>query len=220
MSTWSSLSAAAQARATTLYQALLSFWNNPSGVSALMGNIWHESAGTFDGRIVQSYTEADLDGFCQDYTDDVNDGTISESQFVNGGPGGGGYGLCQWTYFSRKQGLYDYNISSGTNNIGDNTMQTEYIQIEIEGGYSGTRSAILNSTESTIDQTTEVIELNYFGPADPYSSLPDRQQDAREIYNNLSGLPPIPPGPTPGLRDDILFLKHFIDQNHKIRYIY
>jgi hypothetical protein len=128
MSTWSSLSPAAQAKATTLYQALLSFWNNPSGVSALMGNIWHESAGTFDGRIVQSYTEADLDGFCQDYTDDVNDGTISESQFVNGGPGGGGYGLCQWTYSSRKQGLYDYNISSGTNNIGDNTMQTEYTE--------------------------------------------------------------------------------------------
>lgn len=218
MSTWSSLSAAAQAKATTLYQALLSFWNNPSGVSALMGNIWHESASTFDGRIVQGYGEADLTGFCQDYTDDVNDGTISESSFVNGGPNGGGYGLCQWTYFTRKQGLYDYNISSGTNNIGDNTMQTYYIHQELPG-YPSAYNALITATENNIDLVTETIELIYFGPADPYSSLADRQQNAREIYNNLSGLPPIPPGPTPG-HNDILFLKHFIDFNHKRRYIY
>ena len=219
MSTWSSLSASAQAKATTLYQALLSFWNNDAGVSALMGNIWHESGGTFDGRIVQGYTEADLNGFCQDYTDDVNDGTISESQFVNGGPNGGGYGLCQWTYYTRKQGLYDFNLSGGYNNIGDNTMQTNYIHQEFPG-YTTSYTALLSATENNIDSVTETIELNYFGPADPYASLADRQQDAREIYNNLSGLPPIPPGPTPGLRDDILFLKHFIDQNHKRRYIY
>lgn len=218
MSTWSSLSAAAQAKATTLYQALLSFWNNDAGVSALMGNIWHESAGTFDGRIVQSYKEADLDGFCQDYTDDVNDGTISESQFVNGGPGGGGYGLCQWTYFTRKQALYDYNISSGTNNIGDNTMQTNFIGIEFPG-YTVSYNALISATENNIDSVTETILNDYFNPLDPSASIADRQQDAREIYNNLSGLPPIPPGPTPGLKDDILFLKHFIDKNHKKGYI-
>lgn len=219
MSTWSSLSAAAQAKATTLYQALLSFWNNDAGVSALMGNIWHESGGTFDGRIVQNYHESDLDGFCQDYTDDVNDGTVTESQFVNGGPGGGGYGLCQWTYPSRKQALYDYNISSGTNNIGDNTMQTNFIGIEFPG-YTDSYNALISATIDNIDSVTEIILNDYFNPLDPSQSIADRQQDAREIYNNLSGLPPIPPGPTPGLRDDILFLKHFIDQNHKRRYIY
>ena len=147
--------------------------------------------------------------------DEVNNGTISESSFVNGGPNGGGYGLCQWTYSTRKQGLYDYNISSGTNNIGSNQMQTEYIQIEIEGGYTTTKNAILNATDQNIDQTTETIELNYFGPADPYSSLADRQQDAREIYNNLSGLPPIPPGPPSGNTLDIWLLKHFIDKNRR-----
>ena len=216
MSTWSSLSAAAQNKATTLYQNLLSFWNNPAGVSALMGNIWHESGGTFDGRICENYTEADLDGYCQQYTDDVNDGTITRTQFENAG---WGYGLNQWTYHTRRLGLYDYCFNNNYNNIGSNLMQTNYIYIEITGGYPITEDAIENATSNTIDAYTEVIELDYYSPADPSASLADRQQDAREIYNNLSGLPPIPPGPQPSGQMDILILKHFIDKNHKKGYI-
>ena len=41
------------------------------------------------------------------YTSQVDGNQISRDDFVYHGPGGGGYGLCQWTFWSRKAGLYD-----------------------------------------------------------------------------------------------------------------
>lgn len=220
MSNWNDLSAAAQQKAQQIYQILLSFYNNPAGVSAMMGNIWHESGGTFDGRILQGYHESDLNGYCQDYTEDVNDGTISRYDFVHSNnPNGNGYGLCQWTDYGRKGGLYDYNLAGQYNDIGDNVMQLYYLDIELQDSYySPSLNAILTADENTIDSATETILLNFFAPLDPSVSLADRQQDAREVYNNCSGLPPIPPGPIPGAID-ILILKHYIDKNHKKGYI-
>ena len=220
MSNWSDLSAGAQSKCTALYQLLLSFYNNPAGVSAMLGNIWKESWSTFDGRIVQGYQESDLDGFCQTYVDEVNDGTISRYDFCHNGPNGGGFGLCQWTYFTRKEGLYDYNIAGQYNDISDYVMQMYWMDIELnESTYQSSLNAILTADENTIDSTTQTIMDNYFRPDAQYADLAGRQQNAREVYNHCSGLPPIPPGPIPG-SIDILFLKHFIDQNHKRRYIY
>ena len=214
MSNWNDLSSAAQSKCTALYQLLLSFYNNPAGVSAMLGNIWKESGSTFDGRIVQGYYESDLDGFCQQYVDDVNDGTISEYDFVHNGPNGNGFGLCQWTSYGRKEGLYDYNIAGLYNDISNYVMQMYWMDIELNNSYQPSLNAILTADENTIDSTTRTIMNDFFRPSAQYADLAGRQQNAREVYNHCSGLPPIPPGPIPG-SIYILILKHYIDKNHK-----
>lgn len=57
----------------------------------------------------------------------------------------------------------------------------------------------------------------YEGPLVP--NYDDRIANRSGIETALAGYVPDPPGP-PGTGMDILFLKHFIDQNHKRRYIY
>ena len=45
-----------------------------------------------------------------------------------------GYGLCQWTYFSRKQRLLEYARSVGAS-VGDETMQVNFCLKELRGEY-------------------------------------------------------------------------------------
>lgn len=47
------------------------------------------------------------------YAAAVDAGTISREDFIYNGPGGGGFGLAQWTYSTRKAALYDLHISMG-----------------------------------------------------------------------------------------------------------
>lgn len=69
----------------------------------------------------------------QEYTNQVDNGTISRYDFVHHGPGGGGYGLAQWTWSTRKEGLYDFAKSKNTS-IGDLGMQYEYFLQEYLNG--------------------------------------------------------------------------------------
>lgn len=50
--------------------------------------------------------------------------------------GGGGYGLGQWTWYSRKEGLYDLAKSQNAS-IGDEEIQIKWLLTELsQGGYS------------------------------------------------------------------------------------
>ena len=213
---WSDLSVSAQNKATQIYQWLLSYYGSAAGVSAIMGNMWIESAATFDGRICENYNESDLDTYCEQYTEDVDDGIITRSQFENAG---WGYGLMQWTWSSRRVGLYDFCFNNGYTSIGYSGMQVDYIYYEMttDSSYATSYNAAINATEDNIDQTTQTIMTNYLRPDPGSANLPGRQEASRSIYNALSGLPPIPPGPPVPSIDDILFLKHFINRNYKVK---
>lgn len=45
-----------------------------------------------------------------------------------------GYGLCQWTYYTRKQALLEYAKSIGVS-VGDETMQVNFCLAELRGEY-------------------------------------------------------------------------------------
>ena len=45
-----------------------------------------------------------------------------------------GYGLCQWTYYARKQRLLEYAKSMGAS-VGDETMQVNFCLAELHGEY-------------------------------------------------------------------------------------
>lgn len=102
-------------------------------VAGVMGNIYAESGfktnnleGTFEG--ILGYTD-------ETYTEAVNNGTYTKAQFISDHTSsncGAGYGLAQWTYYTRKQGLYEYCKSKGVS-IDDADAQVEYLLAEIAG---------------------------------------------------------------------------------------
>lgn len=128
---------------------------NAYGVASLMGNLYVESK--FDPMSLQSSYQRKLGMTSEDYTNAVDNGTYSSSQFIHDGVG---YGLVQWTYYSRKEALYEF-AKSNNDSIGSLDMQLAFIMNELPK-YKTVYNAILNATN--IRETSDIIALKYEKP--------------------------------------------------------
>lgn len=137
-----------------IWDYLIAVYKNEYGVAALMGNLYAES-GLIANNMQDSY-ESVLHFTDKTYTESVDNGTYAN--FVNDGVG---YGLAQWTYWSRKKALYNY-AKSNSKSIGDAKMQLDYLVSEI-AGYTGMVDVIRNATD--IRQPSDFILVNYERPA-------------------------------------------------------
>lgn len=99
----------------TIYNALRNGGLSHPGACAVMGNMQCESL--MQSNIVEM--RCPMSGV--DYTWNVDHGSISKDQFIHDSYG---YGLCQWTFYSRKAELYDLAKSKGVS-IADEAMQCE-----------------------------------------------------------------------------------------------
>lgn len=107
-----------------IWKYLRSLGYNENGAAAIMGSLYHES-GFLPNNLQNSY-EKSL-GSDSVYTKKVNDGTYGRSKFMNDS---GGYGLAQWTYNTRKAGLYDATIAKGKS-ISDMKSQLDFLNKEV-----------------------------------------------------------------------------------------
>ena len=98
---------------------------NSAVCCGIMANLYAES-GFYPNNLQNSGNSA-LGMTDEEYTRGVDNGTYKN--FVNDGRG---YGLCQWTYSSRKQGLLDAAISKGVS-IADYKMQLAFMKKELAG---------------------------------------------------------------------------------------
>ena len=89
------------------------------GVAGLMGNLYAES-GLRPNNLQNSY-EGKLGMADDEYTELVDHGT-----YTNFAHDSAGYGLAQWTYWSRKEALLAYAKAQGAS-IGDLEMQLGYL---------------------------------------------------------------------------------------------
>jgi hypothetical protein len=69
----------------------------------------------------------------EQYVGEVDSGAISRNDFIYAGYG---FGLAQWTYWSRRQELYDYAAESGES-IGDEYMQCQFVLYELCTHFEG-----------------------------------------------------------------------------------
>lgn len=108
-----------------IYDALIGNGLSPVGACAIMGNMYCES--TLKANIVEKRcTIPD-----EQYTQMVDSGAMSAETFANDKYG---YGLCQWTFNTRKQALLEFAKSKGVS-IGDAQMQCDFCVQELKQDY-------------------------------------------------------------------------------------
>ena len=137
-----------------------SIWNSlrykgfsEKATAAIMGNMMAES-GLIPYRIQGDFGNGYQRSL--EYTTKVDNGAISREQFAYNGPGGGGYGLCQWTYYSRKLGLYDL-AKKRCVSIGDEQLGIDWFYEEVQQGeYRQTWDA-LRSGDSIYEMTKVML---------------------------------------------------------------
>ena len=105
-----------------IWNKLYGVIKNKYGVAGLMGNLQAES-GFYPDRV---QGDIPYSSYSKEYTAKVDSGEISEYDFVHNGPGGGGYGLAQWTYPPRKQALYNMKVDNEYDSIGSLYLACEY----------------------------------------------------------------------------------------------
>ena len=166
----------------TIWNLLLADIGNEIGVAALMGNLQAES-GLIPYRVQGDFSSGYSESIS--YTEKVNSGEISEYDFVHNGPNGGGYGLAQWTFYTRKQGLYDM-YKSGYSSIGDVNLACAYLLYELKNDYSDVYSTLKSAT--SIRVASDKVLHDFESPADQSAEVEVlRAQMGTNIYEELTG---------------------------------
>lgn len=144
---------------------------SPAGVAGLMGNIYAESG--LNPTNLQNTYETRLGFTDAAYTAAVDSG--SYSNFVHDSAG---YGLAQWTYWSRKEALLSYAQKTGAS-IGDLLMQLDFMFQELKG-YAAVFQVL--RTARTVKEASDIVLTSYERPADQSNAVKAKRAEYGQAY--------------------------------------
>ena len=169
----------------TIWNFLKEKIGNDYGVAGMMGNLQAES-GLYPDRV---QGDIPYSAYSQQYTAQVDSGTISEYDFVHNGPNGGGYGLAQWTFYTRKQGLYNMKVSGGYSSIGDITLALNYLWHELSNDFTGVLNVLKKAT--SVREASDKVLIDFESPADQSESVKETRaslgQSFYDTFHTSSG---------------------------------
>lgn len=139
-----------------------------AGAAGAMGNMFAESG--LKPNNLQNSFEKKLGHTDISYTKAVDNGT-----YANFSKDGAGYGLCQWTYSTRKAALLAFAKAEKAS-IGDTEMQLRFFVKELKESFSGVFSVL--KTATTVREASDAMLLKFECPADQSEKV----QKARAAY--------------------------------------
>lgn len=142
------------------------------GAAGLMGNLYAESA--LNPHNLQNTYEKKLG-----LTDDAYTAAVDSGSYTNFVRDSAGYGLAQWTYWSRKEGLLDYARSLGKS-VGDLEAQLGYLFKELSEGYTGLLATL--KTATSVRTASDAVLTKYERPADQSASVQAKRASYGEKY--------------------------------------
>ena len=155
-----------------IWDYLLAKIGNEYGVAGLMGNLYAESA-LRSNNLQQTY-EKKLGYTDTTYTTAVDDGTYAN--FVKDSAG---YGLAQWTYWSRKQRLIDF-ANEQKKSICDFNMQLEFLYKELSENYKSTLETLKNA--KSVLEASNVVLFKFEAPADQSEAVQTKRASYGQKY--------------------------------------
>ena len=159
---------------TIIWDYLKSKINNSYGVAGLMGNLQAESA--LRPNNLQNSYETKLG-----YNDDTYTQAVDNGSYTNFVHDSAGYGLAQWTYWSRKQNLLNFKNNSNKS-IGDLTLQLDFLFNELSTSYKGVLNGLVNS--KSVKEASDLVLTQFERPKDQSDNVKNKRcQLGQDIYN-------------------------------------
>ena len=149
---------------------------NDFAVAGIMGNLYAESS--LQPTNLENYYESKLAMTDKQYTAAVDNGTYTNFVYDKAG-----YGLAQWTFYTRKQNLLDFARECGAS-IGDLNMQLNFFWKELQD-YSGLLSDLKNVND--VDIASTLFLVNFERPADQSTAVQLKRADfAQNFYDKFA----------------------------------
>lgn len=159
----------------TIYARLVRAGMSPIGACAMMGNMQAESAMRAN-NVQDGYGYTD-----EGYTAKVDAGQLEFRDGI-------GYGLCQWTYSTRKMNLLNFARSRGVS-ISNEDMQVDFCIKELQTEYPSLWRYL--TTATGIYEAAGRICREYERPA--VNNVDVRAAAANEFYMSLGGIEVLQP---------------------------
>ena len=153
-----------------IYDKLRAAGLTHSGVCGVMGNLMAESS--MIANIAQRGMTKLTD---KEYTDKYDNYPTTCYR------DGVGYGLAQWTYWSRKQELFEFANAKGVS-VGDESMQVEFVIHELRKDYSGLFSFLCETDD--LYAATDRVCREYERPA--FNNVDRRYNFAKVFSDDLA----------------------------------
>ena len=173
-----------------IWDFLLGWIGNKFGVAGLIGNLQAESG--LKSTNLQNSFEKKLGLNDDTYTAGVDNG--SYTNFVKDSAG---YGLAQWTYWSRKQNMLDFAKAQGAS-IGDLNMQLNFLKKEITASYGTVLKALKDA--KSVKEASDVVLIVYEKPAKQDDSVKSsRASMGQKFFDKYAGstkVPEVVPAPS------------------------
>lgn len=147
---------------------------NDYGCAGLIGNLFCES-GLMPNNL-QNTGNKKLGMTDDEYVAAVNNGSYTKEQFIRDSQG---FGICQWTYWSRKQSLYEF-AKSKNKSIADLEMQLDFLYKELSESFK-TVLSVLKSATSVLEASNAVL-LKFERPADQSVTAQNRRASYGQKY--------------------------------------
>lgn len=157
----------------TIWDKLYAAIGNAYGTAGLVGNLYAESA--LNPQNLQNNGNTKLGMIDAQFTAAFDNGSYPVDTFIHDGYG---YGLAQWTYYSRKEALVDYAKNAGKS-IGDLAMQLEFLIKEIKG-YKSVWSTLTSAT--SVRAASDAVLTGYEKPADQSASVQVKRAGYGQTY--------------------------------------
>lgn len=145
---------------------------NDYGVAGLMGNLYAES-GLCPTNLQNSYEKK------LGFTDDTYTTAVDNGDYTNFVKDSAGYGLAQWTYWSRKQNLLNFARGKGKS-IGDLEMQLDFLVEEMKQSYNSVYQKL--RTAVNVLEASNVVLLQFEKPADQSTAVQQKRAAYGQKY--------------------------------------
>ena len=155
----------------TIWETLYAAIGNAHGTAGLMGNLYAESA--LNPQNLQNNGNKALGMTDAEFTEAFDSGAYPADTFIHDGYG---YGLAQWTYYSRKEALVNYAKGKS---IGDLTMQLAFLLQEIKG-YTAVWNTL--TTATSVREASDIVLTRYERPADQSEAVQVKRASYGQKY--------------------------------------
>lgn len=177
-----------------MWDFLLSKFENEFAVAGFMGNLYAECA-LRSNNLQQTYEKK------LGYTDDTYTAAVDNGTYTNFVKDSAGYGLAQWTYWSRKEMLLKF-ANEAKKSIGDYQMQLDFLWYELTKNFSSLVKSLKVSV--SVREASDLVLHKFEQPADQSEAVEIKRAGyGQKYYDKFHRVvePPkvdvIEPEPTP-----------------------